>query len=416
VATTVRPAVKHRSSRRLRWAAFGALALILATAAVIWRIDTESTPTIAIRRTLAAEIRLPGASPVLRWPREGQAAVEVEGVGSFGSVGPDTAVPIASVAKVMTAYLTLREYPLALGEEGFTMTVTRAEVAEEEQRVDLGQSTLAVRAGERISERQALEALLLPSANNMAAVLAVHDAGTIAAFVAHMNATARALGMNSTIYTDPSGFEKSTVSTATDQLRLAAVAMREPVFTAIVDEPSAALPLVGRVTNYNSLAGEDGYVGIKTGSDLAAGGCLMFAKHVWIGGRTVTVIGVVLGQREGSLIDAAIMNARRLGDSAANALRVQIVIPAGTSVLSASAADGRRTTVVTTGALRQIGWAGLILPVHVNVGPVKAMTQLRAGEPLANVTVSDGGAAAIGAVATRSLGRPSLSWRLRHLL
>jgi D-alanyl-D-alanine carboxypeptidase (penicillin-binding protein 5/6) len=416
VATTVRLAVKNRSSRRLRWGAFGALALILATAAVIWRIDTESTPPIAIRRTLAAEVRLPGSSPVLRWPREGQAAVEVEGVGSFGSMGSGTAVPIASVAKVMTAYLTLREYPLAVGEEGFTMTVTRAEVSEAEQRVDLGQSTLAVRAGERISERQALEALLLPSANNVAAMLAVHDAGGIGAFVTRMNATARALGMNSTVYTDPSGFEQSTVSTATDQLRLAAVAMREPVFASIVDESSAALPVAGRVANYNSLAGEDGYVGVKTGSDLAAGGCLVFAKHVSIGGRTVTVLGVVLGQREGSLIDAAITNARGLGDSAANALRAQVVIPAGTSVLSASAADGQRTTVVTTRALSQIGWAGLTLSVQMNVGHIKAMTQLRAGEPLANVTVSDGGAPAIEVVATRSLGRPSLSWRLQHLL
>jgi D-alanyl-D-alanine carboxypeptidase (penicillin-binding protein 5/6) len=412
----VRLAVKHRSSRRLRWAAFGALALILATAAVIWRIDTERTPPIAIRRTLAAEVRLPGSSPVLGWPREGQAAVEVEGVGSFGSMGSDTAVPIASVAKIMTAYLTLSEYPLAVGEEGFTMTVTRTEVAEEEQRVGLGQSTLAVRAGERISERQALEALLLPSANNMAAMLAVHDAGAIAAFVARMNATARALGMNSTVYTDPSGFEQSTVSTAANQLRLAAVAMRKPVFAAIVDQSSATLPVTGRVANYNSLVGEDGYVGIKTGSDLAAGGCLVFAKHVSIGGRTVTVLGVVLGQREGSLIDAAITNARRLGDSVADTLRVHVVVPAGTSVLSVSATDGRQSTVVTTTALRQIGWAGLTLPVQVNVGYIKAMTRLRAGELLAHVTLSGEGTPAVGAVAARSLGRPSLGWRLQHLL
>ncbi len=353
---------------------------------------------------------------MLGWPREGQAAVEVEGVGSFGSMGSDTAVPIASVAKVMTAYLTLREYPLAVGEEGFTMTVTRTELAEEEQRVGLGQSTLAVRAGERISEHQALEALLLPSANNMAAMLAVHDAGAIAAFVVRMNATARALGMNSTIYTDPSGFEQSTVSTAANQLRLAAVAMREPVFAAIVDQSSATLPVTGRVANYNSLVGEDGYVGVKTGSDLAAGGCLVFAKHVSIGGRTVTVLGVVLGQREGSLIGAAITNARRLGDSVAEKLRVQVVVPAGTSVLSASATDGRQSTVVTTRALRQIGWAGLTLPVQVNVGYIKAMTRLRAGELLAHVTLSGEGTPAIGAVATRSLGRPSLGWRLQHLL
>ncbi len=123
-------------------------------------------------------------------------------------------MPIASVAKVMTAYLTLREHPLAAGEEGFVMTITRKDVEEEEQRVALDESTLSVKAGERISERQALEALLLPSANNIAALLAVHDAGGLGAFVARMNSTARKLGMASTTYTDPSGFNAKTVSTA----------------------------------------------------------------------------------------------------------------------------------------------------------------------------------------------------------
>jgi serine-type D-Ala-D-Ala carboxypeptidase (penicillin-binding protein 5/6) len=416
VATTVLPAVKHRSSRRLRWRTFTALALVLAVVAVAWRIETESTPAIVVHRTLAADIRLPGSLPLLSWPREGQAAVEVEGVGSFGAVGASTPVPIASVAKMMTAYLTLQEYPLAVGQEGFTMTVTHAEVGEEEQRVGLDQSILPVKAGERISERQALQALLLPSANNMAAMLAAHDAGGITAFVAHMNAAAKALDMKSTTYTDPSGFQQNTVSTADDQLKLAAVAMREPVFAAIVDEPSAALPVAGRVANYNSLVGEDGYVGVKTGSDAAAGGCLVFAKHVAIDGRTVTILGVVLGQHEGSLIPAALASARALGDSAAAALRTQVLVPAGTSVLSASSTGGRRTTIVTSRALRGIGWPGLTLPVQVNIGHLKAKTQLTAGEPLAIVTVRGLRAPTTAAVAAHPLGRPSLGWRIQHLL
>jgi D-alanyl-D-alanine carboxypeptidase (penicillin-binding protein 5/6) len=416
VATTVRLAVKQRSPRRLRWVTFGTLGLTIAIVAVVWRVGTESTPAIVMHRTLAADVRLPGSPPVLNWPREGQAAVEVEGVGSFGAAGASNPVPIASVAKVMTAYLTLLEYPLVAGGEGFAMTVTRTEVAEEEQRLDLDESIVPVRVGERISERQALEALLLPSANNMAAMLAAHDAGTVAAFVRRMNATARALGMNSTTYTDPSGFEQSTVSTAADQLKLAAVAMREPVFAATVDEPSAALPVAGRVANYNGLVGEDGYVGVKTGSDAAAGGCLVFAKHVSIDGHTATVLGVVLGQREGSLIDAALASARALGDSAAAALRIQTVIPAGTSVLSASATGGQQTAVVTRRALREIGWDGLTLPVQLNLGRLEAMTQLHAGEPLADVTVRGVGIPTVEAVARQSLGRPSLSWRLQHLL
>ena len=80
---------------------------------------------------------------------------------------------------------------------------------------------------------------------------------------------------------------------------------------------------------------------MKTGSDRAAGGCLVFAKRVTVGGRRLTVLGVVLGQREGSLIEAALASAERLGNSAAASLRVETALPAGTRVLSASSVDGR---------------------------------------------------------------------------
>ncbi len=271
--------------------------------------------------------------PRLAWPAAGEAAVEVEGIGHLSTHGGSQPVPIASVAKVMTAYLTLRRHPLRHDRDGFTLTVTPADASEEQQRAALGESVLPVRAGEHLSERQALQALMLPSANNVAQMLAAHEAPTVEAFVARMNATARHLGMTATTYTDPSGFSASTVSTAADQLRLAAVAMRRSAFARIVDEASAVLPVAGIVSNYNQLVGHDGYVGIKTGSDGAAGGCLVFAKRVLVAGRRLTILGDVLGQRESSLISAALNAGQRLGDSAAVALRGGVLIPAGTAAL-----------------------------------------------------------------------------------
>ena len=386
-------------------------------AAVAWRMSTERIPALRVQRTLAAYVRLSGPPPALAWPREGEAAVEVPGVGSFGSAGGSTPVPIASVAKVMTAYLTLLQYPLGAGQRGFTLTVTPAQAAEQGERVELGESTVPVKAGERLSERQALQALLLPSANNIAAMLAVHDAGSIAAFVARMNATAHALGMDATTYTDPSGFEASTVSTAADQLRLARAAMREPVFAAIVAEPAARLPVAGRVVNINGLVGEDGYVGIKTGSDDAAGGCLMFAKRVTVDHRRLTILGVVLGQRAGALVPSALAGAQRLGDSVAAALRMRVALPAGARVLDVSSPAGGRAAVVTSASLRQIGWAGLRVPVVVR-GTRGAHTTLQVGEQLATVSVGVGetGTVHVAGVASHALGGPSLGWRLRHLL
>ncbi len=407
--------LRHRSGQSSRrQAAAGSLALVLLLVAVALRLATQGTPLVSVHRTLAAYVRFPGGAPVLAWPHAGEAAVEVEGIGGVASTADQAPVPIASVAKVMTAYIVLREHPLSAGEEGFAMTVTAADVAEAEQRGALLQSTLPVRAGERITERQALQALLLPSANNVAALLAVHVAGSLAGFVAVMNATARTLGMNHTTYTDPSGFEDSTMSTAEDQLKLARAAMREQTFAAIVAEPVAELPVAGAVANYDSLLGRDGYMGVKTGSDRAAGGCFVFDKQITVGARQLTVLGVVLGQREGALVEAALVSARRLGDSVAAGLRVETVLPAGTSVLSASGTDGHRTAVATARAVREIGWGGLRLPVAIVVRP--PVTRLRRGQRLATVTVDGASAVSSPAVAVDALAAPSLGWRLEHLL
>ncbi len=161
-----------------------------------------------------------------------------------------------------------------------------------------GQSVPAVQAGEQLTERQLLEALLIASGNNIAQILAGQVAGSQTRFIAEINAEARALGMDHTIYTDPSGFDLSTVSVAADQLRVLQEAMRFPVFRQIVSMASVTLPVAGTVTNYDPLIAE-GYAG-KTGSDSAAGGCLAFFTSVTVGGRRLTAIGVVMGQGEGS--------------------------------------------------------------------------------------------------------------------
>jgi serine-type D-Ala-D-Ala carboxypeptidase (penicillin-binding protein 5/6) len=305
----------------------------------------------------------------------------------------------------------LLRHPLRAGQKGFVITISAAEANEQAQRAQLGESTLPVRAGERLDEREALQALLLPSANNIAAALAAREAGGTKAFVAAMNATARGLGMDSTTYTDPSGFDDRTVSSAADQLKLARVAMREPVFAAIVREPSARLPLVGRLANYDGLVGRGGYVGVKTGSDRAAGGCLLFAKQVVLDRRRVTILGAVLGQREGGLIEAALTSARALGDSAAAALRIATVLPSGSTVLTARSTDGRQTTAVSTHTLSAVGWGGLTLPVKLLPGP--PMRDVRAGQQMGALELG-GALSAVTAVDTVS--GPSLGWRLRHLL
>src|SRR5204863_2237348 len=123
------------------------------------------------------------------------------------------------------AYLVLERYPLTGAQDGFTITVTAAQAQAEAQDDSQAQSVVAVRAGEQLTERQLLEALLIASGNNIARMLATLMAGSETRFLAEMNVEARVLDMDHTIYTDPSGFDPRTVSTAADQLRVFPQAM-----------------------------------------------------------------------------------------------------------------------------------------------------------------------------------------------
>ncbi|WKK27760.1 D-alanyl-D-alanine carboxypeptidase [Streptomyces olivoreticuli] len=231
----------------------------------------------------------------LPWPREGQASIEADGLGSLGSKGRQQPVPIASVTKVMTAYVILKNHPLKDGEDGPRIT---ADATAAQEALSRNESSAPVREGQRLTERELLELLLLPSGNNVARLLARWDAGSQEAFVKKMNRTAAGLGMTRTTYTGASGFESTTTSTADDQLKLARQAMKEPVLRTVVALRSTTVPGVpGTVNNTNRLLEKPGVIGLKTGSSTPAGGNLMWAAEVKSGTTRHLVFGVVLAQR-----------------------------------------------------------------------------------------------------------------------
>ncbi len=320
---------------------------------------------------------IPGTVPKIPWPSVGQAAVEIEGVGSLGTSGRiGTPVPIASVTKTMTAYLILSDHPLAEGAAGPAITVSTAEAATYKSELAEGQSVVRVQAGERISERDALEALMLASADNVAKILARWDAGSVSRFVAAMNSTARRLGMTHTVYTDPSGLDPATVSTASDQIKLAEAAMRLPSFRAIVALRMADVPLEGTIANFNHLLGKGGVIGIKTGSTDSAGGCLLFAAETTVGGQTMTVIGAVLGQPLGDgdgFLGQTLAAAWKIIDAARHTMAAATIADPGAQVASvrwSGASSERRLGVAS--AVTVIGRPGQTYRVLVTGDPSAA--------------------------------------------
>src|SRR5262245_61060910 len=153
-----------------------------------------------------------GEARMLPLPPTGSAVVSVTGLGTLSANAADARRPIASVAKMMTAYVILKAHPLRPGENGPTLVLTAQHAARYQQMINADQSALPVFARLQLNEYELLQGLLVASANNFAEILAAWDAGTLQAFVMKMNDEARALGMNNTSYSDPSGFFATSTS------------------------------------------------------------------------------------------------------------------------------------------------------------------------------------------------------------
>jgi D-alanyl-D-alanine carboxypeptidase (penicillin-binding protein 5/6) len=390
----------------------GALASVLVGSGLITAPLWQSLPSPTVERLLPASYRIPGAAPTLPWPAAGQSAVAIDGVGALGSAGSRAPVPIASVAKVMTAYVVLADHPLAAGQGGPTLRITSAQAEAARQAAARGESVVKVTAGAVFTELQALQALMLPSANNMARVLAEWDGGSVAGFVARMNATAREIGLTATTYTDPSGYDPATVSTAVDQVALARKAMAVPAFAAIVGLNRVSLPVAGTVANYNTLLGQDGVVGVKTGSTDQSGGCFLFAVRIVVGGSQLLIVGAVLGQPgTGTPAQlAAVFNASRpLIRAAGAALVVHTAIHAGTVVAHVHGPLGTGTELRAAADVNVVGWAGMEVRVSSDIPPVP--DRLPAGSEHGRLTATAGEAAPAGtALRSGALLTPPGTW------
>ena len=270
---------------------------------------------------------VPGA---VAWPSVGSAALVIPSL-DVAESWHDNVVPIASLTKMMTAYVTLQKLPLAPGQNGPCVTITAGDVSTYHAMLQTDQSNAAIALGESLCEADLLKGLLVHSANNYASLLAVMVAGSVPAFVRLMNESALALGLDSTHYVDASGFEAGSVSTALDQAKLAAVVMRSPLVRSLVMLPSVTLPVAGIVNSYTPYVGTDNVIGVKSGRTLAAGGCDVMAMTFVQGGVTRIIYSVVLGQRGGDLLTPAGQAALALAQSAL-ANRVQVVYARGDSV------------------------------------------------------------------------------------
>jgi D-alanyl-D-alanine carboxypeptidase (penicillin-binding protein 5/6) len=279
----------------------GRLALAAAAGGMLagWLVPGLATPATAA--TTGASAQMAPASTTTGPPAaSGPSGVNAPGAALENEVtgrllwsrGVDTKRPIGSIAKVMTALIVLQA-----GNPARRITVSQAAINYTREN---GGSSAGLHAGDTLTTQQLLEAMLVPSGCDAAYVLASAYGPGLAAFVAKMNAAARQLGLGRTHFSNADGLplptEHSTYSTPRDLLVIGRAAMAYPLFRAIVVQHRIALPAgpghhayIWHTTN-DLISKYPGTIGIKTGSTLAAGFCLLFADQRTSG----TVIGVVL--------------------------------------------------------------------------------------------------------------------------
>ncbi|MFE6491440.1 D-alanyl-D-alanine carboxypeptidase [Streptomyces sp. NPDC057748] len=364
--------------------------LLLIVFAIVQAVRPLPTPTLEL--SADPTYTFDGGKLDMPWPGEGQGAVEVEGVGSLGTYGKQEAAPIASVAKIMTAYVILKDHPITGKQNGGLIEVDK-KAGEEANRPD--ESTAPIKEGQKYTQRQMLQLLMIPSGNNVARLLARWDAKTEDAFVERMNAAAKDLGMTNSTYTDPSGLESSTRSTPADQLKLAKAVMQNDVFREIVNMPQADIPGIGKtIYNNNVILLEPGVSGIKTGSSTPAGGNLVWAADTIIDGKSRRIVGAVMGAQLDGTLDAklqrAIQNSLKLIKAAQKGVVSAAVVKKGDVVGYVDDGLGGRTPVVSTKDLKAIGWGGLTVNLKIGAGDKPIPHSAKAGTTVGEVTVGTG--------------------------
>lgn len=391
----------------LRKTTFVLAPIILLAAAAAFQV-ARPLPPLQVN-VAATELKLPGALAV-SFPVQGQAAVGEQSLGPVAETPNQEPVAIASLTKMMTAYLLLQARPLRVGEQGPISTISAADVQEYERGKSLGYSVAKVSLGEKLTERQLLEALLLPSADNIATLIANELAGSEAAFVKKMNEAAHALGMTQTTYADASGVNASTVSTAHDQILLAQAVMQDRTFREIVRMPQADLPTAGRVYNVNFMVGKKGISGIKTGSTLAAGSCFVGSYPVTIEGTPRMMLCAVLGQRS---LNVAITKTTELLHAVAPQFKTYQVPVPSQGLGQLRTAWKQTSNLKLSQPIQLFGHPGM--PVRLEARLAQSNSPVNAGQKVAFLTALTGSASqSIDLLAEQALQDPDMLWRLHR--
>ncbi len=393
------------SHKRLLATSIPVIAIIAASSLLAFRPIADATP----RTTLTpVGTHTEPLQPQIIWSPYGQQALAVVGSPTLATnSGKNDTFPMASIAKVMTALVLLQEKPLKQGEQGPSMTITPQDVAVYERELAQYQSVVPVKAGEQLTEYQIIEAMLVPSATNIADSAAVWAFGSINAYLAKANAYAASLGMSDSHFGgDASGFSPESYGTPQDLIKLGTAAMANPVIAEIVGKTSVDLPVAGTVRNFNISLGVEGINGIKTGNTDEAGGAFLFSAPF----HDRLIVGAMMGAPD---LGTALHDSAEILRSFTSNLQVHTLVAKGQKVGEYTLPWGEKINAVVHTPISVLEWKGSQTPVSVSLNPIPA--NAREGQKVGTVSAMyDGQILRADVLLEKSAPKPSIWWRISH--
>jgi len=387
------------------------LVLCVFTLFIIYSVVILALPIQPISPTYSS-VNLPVSQlQNIAWPKNVESAIGVYGYGLLATSGVQDPTPTASIAKIITALCILQVKPIEAGQQGPILTLSQADVNIYNTYVSEGGSEARVASGEKISEYQALQAMLIPSADNMADSLAIWAFGSLQNYINYANTFTKNVGLASTTISDASGLSPQTLSTANDLITLGNLALSNPVIAQIVSQSTATVPVAGLIKNYNYLLGQLNIVGIKTGNTSQAGGTYLFAaKYSFSGNQNLTVIGAIM---KAANLETALTDAIPLLQSISNQVSLKTLIPAGTTIGSIKTVWGQSTTVTTVNPITVPYLSGMRPKLNYYLNnlniPSKNSTEI------GSLTLGLGSSEyKTSASTTHTITSPSWTWKLMH--
>ena len=222
----------------------------------------------------------------------------------------EAVAPTASTAKMIMALAVMEKKPFELGTKGETIAIDAALYERYSWYISHNGSNSKVVLGEEISEYDALSAAMVVSSNNMADGLAIWAFGSLEAYSEYANEMVKRIGAkNTTIGVDASGFDMSTVSTASDLALIGQKVLENPILNEIVNLKEIDIPVAGHLVNTNKILGKNGLLGVKTGYIGDESGYCLVSGYME-GDELVTIAMLGAPERQNSFDDTEAIAAK----------------------------------------------------------------------------------------------------------